>query len=182
MITETIKAYLQGAFHDGTSNRWHRTFRFCQKEKKWLEMIQKMFRSTGYQSWIYKEGKERNLYVLETTASFLREKKSPLSFSTSAEKEAYIRGYFDAEGGIPSQSSAQFYIQFSQKNRKELIELQTILRELGIESGRIHNPSVKIDPLYFRFFVSAKSFEQFMDIIFSWHPRKQVLLNLRMKI
>ena len=39
MIT-CYEAYLHGAFHDGTSNRFHKTFRFCQKEREWLEKIE----------------------------------------------------------------------------------------------------------------------------------------------
>ncbi len=123
MQSEIIEAYLHGAFHDGTRNRTHKTFRFCQKEREWLEMIQEMLKNLGIKSWIYKEGKERSLFVLETTAAFLRTKPSPASFKTSAEKISYLRGYFDAEGGIPKDLNHWFYIQLSQKIRKNLSKL-----------------------------------------------------------
>jgi intein-encoded DNA endonuclease-like protein len=32
----------------------------------------------------------------------------------------FIRGFFDAEGGIPSQSNYRFYIQLVQKNYEKM--------------------------------------------------------------
>lgn len=182
MKLELMQAYLYGAFHDGTISRLHRTFRFCQKEREWLEMIQNMLKESGFNSWIYREGNNRSLYILETTASFLNEKRLPTSFPTKAEKACYIRGYFDAEGGIPRDESHWLYIQLSQKNSVELQQLKTILEELGIKCGNVHIPSQRVDPNYFRFFISRSSHQDFIRIINSWHPRKQKILNLRMKI
>jgi len=182
MDSQSIQAYFHGAFHDGTSNRLHNTFRFCQKEREWLEMLRNLLERLGSRSWLYQEGSTRNLYVLETSARFLAEYKSPKSFQTQAEKISYIRGYFDAEGGIPSQNSSRFYIQFTQKNLPELLELKEILSEVGIESGRIHNPSVRVDPHYFRLFIASRSYENFVKVVNSWHPRKKPLLDSRMKI
>lgn len=145
-------------------------------------MIQDVLHSLGHHAWLYKEGKERNLFVLETAAKFLGAYRSPCSFLTSAEKIAYIRGYFDAEGGIPSRVSDRLYIQFSQKNCQELTELRQILKDLGIYSGKIHIPSVKVDPEYYRFFISSRSYKAFIQKINSWHPRKKPLLDIRMKI
>lgn len=182
MQLELMEAYLHGAFHDGTSNRLHRTFRFCQKEREWLEMLQSMLKENGFNSWIYREGKNRNLYILETTASFLNQKRLPDSFLTSAEKIGYIRGYFDAEGGIPRDTNHWFYIQLSQKNKPELQKLKALLEGLGIGCGKVHIPSHRIDPNYFRFYISRSSHQDFIRIINSWHPRKQKILNSRMKI
>ena len=173
---------MHGAFHDGTRNRLHRTFRFCQKEREWLEMLQDMLLKIGDKAWIYKEGKTRNLYALETTASFLKESVTPISLQTSEEKIAYIRGYFDAEGGVPSSATSQFYVQFCQKNQLELTQLKKILDDIGINSGKVHIPSAAVDSHYFRFFVSSSSHKKFIEVINSWHPRKQAILHSRMKI
>ena len=55
----------------------------------------------GSNSWIYKEGKDRNLYVLETVCKDLDFSFNPKRLTTKGEIIAYIRGFFDAEGGIP---------------------------------------------------------------------------------
>lgn len=177
-----LKAYLHGAFHDGTINRMHNTYRFCQKEFAWLESLKGMLVEIGCKSWIYKEGKDRNVYILETTASFLKNKIVPTDLETLEEKIAYIRGYFDSEGGIPQTSASWLYIQFTQKNEIELKQLKIILEEVGISCGKVHNPSRLVDSSYFRFFISRKSHRDFMRIVSSWHPRKSALISDRMKI
>lgn len=68
------------------------------------------------------------------------------------------------------------YIQFSQKNRQELEQIKIILKKLGIISGKVHNPSQKVDPNYWRFFISRQSHQKFIRIIGSWHPRKEKIL------
>jgi LAGLIDADG-like domain len=93
-----------------------------------------------------------------------------------------FRGYFDAEGGIPRNRDARFYVQFVQKNREDLARVQSFLNDLGIRCGRIHNPSFRVDPDYWRFYVLADSHENFIRHVGSWHSRKRSLLEARMKI
>jgi len=57
-----------------------------------------------------------------------------------------------------------------------------ILVSFGIHCGKVHNPSHRIDPDYWRFFISRKSHNDFAKIIGSWHPRKEKILEIRMKI
>ena len=175
------RAYLQGALHDGTYNRLHRTFRFVQKERHWLERLQSMFQAIGVKSWIYREGKNRNLHALETTAPFLQIHYDSKRLLERQEKIAYARGYFDAEGGIP-QNNGSFYIQFSQKNLNDIKGLRSIVVGLGIDCGVLHNPSIKKDPNYWRFFILRNSHKQFLKLIGSWHPRKELILCKRMVI
>jgi len=177
MNKKVIRAYLFGASHDGTFNQKHKTFRITQANKDWLKFLKKCFSKIGYRSWIYKEGKNRKVYALETKAI----PKLP-KLSIKAEKISYVRGYFDAEGGIPRKIDQWFYIQISQKSRTELLQIKEILEDLGIRCGKVHIPSVKIDPNYYRFFVSRKSHQDFARIIGSWHPRKKKIFKLRMKI
>ena len=177
-----LKAYLLGALHDGTYSSLHKTFRISQSSKKWLEMLQNMFSILGHKSWIYKEGKQRSVYVLETTASFLDMRFDPLSLSSLEEQLAYVRGYFDAEGGTPHSSHASLYIQICQKNRSEIEKVKFILQNAGIQCGKVHNPSKAVDPHYWRVYIRAVSHQEFMSKVSSWHPRKYALFQKRMMI
>jgi len=180
-VDEVIKAYLFGAIHDGTYNQKHKSFRFTQANIDWLKFIKRCLDKLGFKAWIYQEGKNRKVYALETTAPILKSKFNLLESSNKA-KLAYVKGYFDAEGGIPKTIKQWFYIQISQKNKPELQIVKKILEENGIKCGKIHIPSVKIDPNYYRFFVSRQSHKNFAKIIGSWHPRKRKIFKLRMKI
>ncbi len=53
------------------------------------------------------------------------------------------------------------------------------LRLLGVQCGRIHNPSVQRAPAYWRFYVLTASHRQFVQTTGSWHPRKRILLDER---
>ena len=88
------------------------------------------------------------------------------------ERSAFIRGYFDAEGGIPRNTADRFYIQLVQKDLADLTRVRTILEGIDIHCGRIHNPSINVDPDYWRFYVLAESHEDFIRSVSSWHPRK----------
>ena len=176
----TIKAYLLGAMHDATLNKGKR-YRFSQKGTEWLKLLQKLFKEIGYNSWIYKEGRNRDIYVLETLASFLDFSFNPMKLKRN-EKISYIRGFFDAEGGIPHKTKDRFYIQLVQKNKSKMLKIKNILSELDIKTGKIHNPSRKIDPNLWRVYVLSKSKNDFVDIIGSWHYRKINILRKRMMI
>jgi intein-encoded DNA endonuclease-like protein len=149
---------------------------------RWLNLLKDLLAATGQRSWIYKEGRDRSLYVLETTAKFLNLRFDPDELKSKRDKIAYVQGYFDAEGGIPRNSQDRFYVQSCQKNRTSLEKVKSVLEEIGIGCGKIHNPSAKIDPQYWRFFVKANSRNEFMRKINSQHPRKQKMLRERMKI
>ena len=176
-----IKSYLLGALHDGTFSS-NRRFRISQKGTEWLKILKKLFSKLGYNSWIYKEGADRDVYVLETLADFLDFKFNPLRLRGNKEKIGYIKGFFDAEGGIPKESKAEFYIQLVQKDRTKLEKLKKLLNDLGIETGKIHNPSKKVDPDYWRMYISANSQKRFVTKIGTLHPRKIKTLKKRMKI
>ena len=100
-----------------------------------------------------------------------------LILSTPSEKAAYARGYFDAEGGVPRGAASRFYVQFVQKDLNDLSQVRDVLLELGVSCGRLHNPSVRVAPDYWRFYVAGASHEVFIDVVGSWHPRKRVRLE-----
>jgi hypothetical protein len=175
-----MQAYLLGTLHDASLNKGKR-YRFTQKGEEWLLFLQSLFHEFGYKSWIYREG-TREVYTLETLALFLDFKFDPILLTSADEQASYIRGFFDAEGGIPHGIQAKFYIQLVQKDRSKVEKLKVMLANLGIETGKVHNPSVRVDPDYWRVFVSTKSHGDFAKIIGSWHPHKSRILRERMMI
>lgn len=160
------KAYLFGVLHDSTKTKY--TYRICQKESSFIQLISKGIKSLGYKSWVYREGKFRNLYVVEFSRKLLNE----VTLKSKTELIDYVRGYFDSEGGVPRSLKARYYIYFAQKNLEDLSKLRNYLLELDIECGVIHNPSRQADPNYFRFYVLRKSHEKFGELIGSFHPAK----------
>ena len=174
------EAYLQGALHDASRNKRTR-IRFVQKGTEWLEVLKNLLEQLGHKSWMYREGKEREVYALETTANFLDFTFDPTRLK-EREQAAYIRGFFDAEGGIPRNKQSKFYIQLVQKDPDKIAKLKALLTAMNISTGVIHNPSEKVDPDYWRIFVSTKSHRQFVKTIGSWHPRKYRALRERMMI
>ena len=175
-VRET-RAYLLGALRDGTFNRFHGTFRISQSDRRWLEALQVLFLKLGSRSWIYREG-SRNVWVVETTCRLDNGMGDP---SDPGEQASFARGYFDAEGGIPRNPEARFYIQLVQKDRTDLESLRQLLETLTIRCGRLHNPSVRMDPEYWRFYVLSSSHEDFIRRVGSWHPRKRLLLETRLE-
>ena len=180
MSEEEIIAYLNGALHDASLNKGRR-IRFVQKDFRWLKTLQVLLKNIGSNSWIYKEGKMRDLHVLETLCPKLDFKHDPLSLKSQQAQSAYVRGFFDAEGGVP-RTADRFYIQLVQKNYQKIAALKEILEAMGITSGKIHNPSKRVDPDYWRIFISARSQKLFASCIGSFHPIKAQILKDRMKI
>lgn len=178
---QVASAYLHGALHDSTYSVRHGTIRFAQADRQWLEHLRSLLRRLGCRGWIYREGRSRQVWVLETTAR-LDYSCDPLSLPSRAERAAYVRGYFDAEGGLPHNPDARLYISFCQKNRMSLYRVQQILQQLGIHCGVIHCPSVRADPDDWRFYVRADSLRLFAAQIGSWQAHKQSILERRMKI
>jgi hypothetical protein len=177
-----LEAYLQGALRDGTRSRAHGTHRIGQKDRRWLVLLRQILDVLGHRSWIYREGRTRHFWVLETTAPFLTTAFDASRIVEEPEALDYSRGYFDAEGGMPRDHSARLYFQFSQKDHCNLSNVRRILEYNRIECGRIHNPSLRVDPEYWRFYVRANSYDRFMRIVGSWHPRKCQQIRTRMKI
>jgi hypothetical protein len=71
----------------------------------------------------------------------------------------------------------RFYIYFAQKDLQDLNKVKNYLEELGIECGKVHNPSKRIDPNYWRFFIKASSYKDLAKTIGSNHPKKRYLLR-----
>src|SRR3990167_954025 len=149
------KAYLFGALHDGTERKL--TYRIVQKDLEYIEFLAKEIKNLGQKAWTYKEGKNRQLYVVEFSKTFLKRE----SLKSIQNKIDYIRGYFDTDGGVSRNPKVRYYLYFAQKNLKDLRQVKDWLEQLGIKCGSIHNPSKKVDPNYWRVFISVKSYEKF---------------------
>lgn len=171
---QITKAYLIGLLHDATERKT--TYRLATKSKKFAQIIKIGVIALGKNAWIYREGKNRDLWIVEFSKSFLK----GVTVKSLPEKTDYIRGYFDAEGGIAKSLKVRFYLYFCQKNLTDLMRVRTYLEKIGICCGEIHNPSKSVDPNYWRFFISVKSYKDFADKVGSLHPDKR--RYLRMKI
>lgn len=170
-LPKVTKAYLLGLLHDATERKF--TYRIGQKNKGFIQFLAREIKLLGRKAWFYKEGKNRNLWVVEFAKVLLKNTK----IKSKQEKIDYIRGYFDAEGGIAHSKTVRFYIYFAQKDPKDLREVKNYLKETGIKCGKVHNPSKKVDPNYWRFFIRAESYKDFARIIGSNHPVKSYLLR-----
>lgn len=120
------------------------------------------------------------MYVLETLCKELDFSFNPKNLSKE-EKVAYLKGFFDAEGGVPH-NGGRFYVQLVQKNLPKIELIKKLLIELGIKSGKIHNPSKRIDPDYWRIFILADSYKKFANLIGSLHPIKSDIFRKRVMI
>ena len=169
-----LLAYLHGAARDGTFNRRHGTWRITQSDQSWLRLLQRQISRLGRKAWLYREG-SRNVWTVETKLDL----SDPVTYGSRFERIAFARGYFDAEGGVPRAVSARFYVQYVQKDLRDLSRVRVLLEAEGISCGRVHNPSWRVDPGFWRFYVRAASLPRFATIVGSWHPRKREILNVR---
>jgi len=171
-----LAAYVRGSCHDGTRSR-SGTTRIGQKDVRWVELLRECIECAGDKAWIYREGKDRDYWVVETSARY-HERRCEVPDDPEA-KVAFIRGYFDAEGGIPRSARARFYLQIAQKDFTCLSSLHAAVEDVGIPCGALHQPSLAADPNYWRFGVRAAGFGDFAATISSWHPLKRGLLDDR---
>jgi len=167
------KAYILGALHDSTERKY--TFRISQKSLKYVELLADGIHCLDYNAWIYREGKNRNVFVVEFSKKVVLNK----AISTIDDKIDYIRGYFDTEGSVPRSLEARYYIYFAQKDYEDLHQLRNYIMDLEISCGKIHNPSKRVDPDYFRFYVLSRSFRDFGRVIGSWHPEKGKFVRMK---
>ena len=175
-----LEAYLQGALCDGTRSTGHATHRIGQSDVRWLHVLRDALALLGHRSWIYREGRTRSFWVLETSASFLDVKYDARALVGTRQGLDYVRGYFDADGGMPRSSSARLYLQFTQKSHTSLETVVSILESWQIRCGRVHNPSAAVDSDYWRTYVRSASTERFLLLVCSWHPRKRQQIETRM--
>ncbi|HBC72246.1 MAG: LAGLIDADG homing endonuclease [Candidatus Amesbacteria bacterium GW2011_GWB1_47_19] len=167
------KAYLMGIIHDATERKL--TFRIAQKSEEFLRYLSRELALSDIKSWIYKEGKTRQVWILE----FSKKHLTGIKIKSRKDKVDYLRGYFDAEGGIARNPNVRFYLYYCQKNFDEMVQVKTMLEDIGISCGKIHNPNRIKDPDFYRFYIRAKSYTDFARKIGSLHPEKMSLLRMK---
>lgn len=166
-------SYLLGVLHDATEGKY--TYRIGSKDKSFCKVLSSGIKNLGAKAWVYQEGKNRDFWITEFSKNLLKN----FQIKSQVDKIDYIRGYFDAEGGIARSNDVRYYIYFAQKDRLDLLKVKTFLEELSICCGKIHNPSKRVDKNYWRFFVSSKSYTDFARIINSSHPEKRKCLRMK---
>jgi len=92
-------SYFTGALRDGTFSSRHRTWRLAQRSQDWLFVVRIVLVQLGAHCWIYREGKGRSVWVLETC--FRPSRNRPPLLQSKAEDAAFIRGYFERRAGFP---------------------------------------------------------------------------------
>lgn len=167
-------SYLLGVLHDATKRK--STYRIATNSKAFGEILKRGIHNLGANVWMYGEGKTRDLWIVEFSQNLLK----GFTITSKQQKIDYIRGYFDAEGGVAKDPNIRYYLYFAQKDRSDIEQLRSYLESIGICCGKIHNSSKRVDPNYWRFYVSAKSYTDFAKFIGSSHPEKR--RYLRMKI
>lgn len=149
--------------------------RISQSSEDWRFVLKLVLAHLGAASWTYREG-SRDMHVIEST--YVTERCPPLN--SRGEVASFLRGYFDAEGGIPKNSNSRLYVQMCQKDLEDLTHVRDLATGLGVDCGVLHNPSKRVDPHYWRFFVRAHSLFDFFRLVGSWHPRKRALMDQRL--
>jgi intein/homing endonuclease len=158
--------YLLGVLHDATERKT--TYRIATNSEAFAKLLEAGIKELGMSAWVYREGRNRTMWITEFSKTLLKDTQ----IRTKQDQIEYLRGYFDSEGGIAKSSTVRYYIYFAQKNKSSLIEIKHYLTELGIKCGKIHNPSRMVDPHYWRFYLSASSYERFARMVGSNHPEK----------
>ena len=140
---KSLEAYLQGALRDGTRSVQHRTHRIGAAERDWLVLLKDILASAASAAGSTVRGQAG------TTGSSRPGRHSSIYRSMPADSLGlhagltYVRGYFDADGGMPVNPGARLYFQFAQSSRDSLRAVAANLEVWGIATGRIHNPSVR---------------------------------------
>lgn len=198
-------AYIIGALRDGcfTKNEKYYVYRIriYQKNKEWLEKVSDIFYNAFGKIPTIKHDKRDNVWCLILDSKSIFQKlvkisefpgnqrtwKLPKFISEASEeiKKEYIRGFFDAEGGVPhiekkEQEQKNIRIYFSQVSEEALIELKRLIEEFGIKCGKVSGPYFKKgfeNPTYGLRIHGISEVAKFSMIIGSLHPEKILRLN-----
>lgn len=195
-------AYLIGALRDGNLTEIPEQgiyrIRFYQKNNAWLQFIAEIIeREFGKKASFYFDERHA-VWCLSLTSKKVFQELSKLAEFTGDQstwltpsrilngsnevKEAYVRGFFDAEGSINSfekttlnipQKNIRIY--FAQANQPVLEEVRQIISESGIRCGSVCGPYVKKGTLTEMYALNIHGTFQvlkFYDSFGSSHPEK----------
>lgn len=194
MKIDEESAYLLGALRDATIDlreKKNYEIKIAQKDIRWLKLLQQLF-----EKYFQKLGRITN-HVNNTSILRINDKtivneiaeisemkvpqdnwETPLVIKNSPLpiQVAYLRGFFDAEGGLPKnpQTSKQKYLSLSQKNKESLEFLRNILIKMEFNPT---NLTICGKVWEFRL-TRKKDILKFIEEIGSWHPEKRERLKL----
>lgn len=198
MKLEKEFAYLLGALRDATVDfreKENYEIKIAQKDVKWLQLLQKFFEKYFHKSGritahvndtsiLRINGKTIVKEIIEISEIKIPqdswETPSIIKNSSLSMQVAYIRGFFDAEGGLPKNplKSNQKYLSLSQKNRESLVFLRNTLTKLGFQPT---NLTICGKVWEFRL-TRKKDIIEFIEKIGSWHYEKQKRLKLLKRV
>lgn len=199
-------AYILGAMRDGSfiRNKTYGIHRIMvyQKNKIWIERVSALFEiSFGKKPTIQKDNRDNVWSLMVNSVEIFRslvkigeyngnqkDWNTP-SFIIKAHpevKKEYIKGFFDAEGGVPHIEKRRIEpknirIHFTQSNKKCLEEIKQMIEFFGIKTGRVCGPYYKkgySDPIHRLKIHGISKVAKFNKIIGSMHPEKQIRLHI----
>ncbi len=195
-------AYLAGALRDGTviiRSGYDYEVKLAQKNYEWLELINGIFkRNFGKGGLIYRErrrsasGVIRMYYILRIFDKKVVDELMKLFDIVTPQTRwgtptvikyagidlvsHYVRGFFDAEGGLPRDPihAKQHYVSFDQANLEALAFVRDKLMQMGYRPTRITRTG---NIWQFRL-TRREDIMRFKNEIGSWHPEKKRRLDL----
>ena len=191
--------YLLGAMRDATVDfRKGKNYevKISQKTKQWLQLIQSIFNKEfgkegritrhmkGY--WILRiNDKQLVTKIIEISGIKIPQENwgTPEDIRNCSDKEtitSYIRGFFDAEGGLPRKIDidSQKYIIFSQKNKESLEFIRKKLQEIKIEPTNL----TRCGGVWEFRITKKKCIIEFIEVIGSFHQDKVEKFKILMGI
>lgn len=203
-------AYIIGALRDGCFTEIKENYiyriRVYQKDKKWILQLAEKFQWLFDKKPAIEFDNRKNVFnlrldskeiykVITKVAEYPGNQKqwnTPKWILKSPQKiqKEYVRGFFDAEGGIPHVEKREIKptnirVHFSQGNKKSLVELKKMINNFGIKTGSVCGPYFKKnykDPQYALMIHGIKEVTQFYQIFGSLHSLKIKRLSIIRKM
>ena len=177
-------SYLLGALRDASTDiRPGKNYevKIAQKDVKWLIYLQKLFKELFGEGGNLSRHGDYTILRITKKAAVLRIVEvseievpqdtwdTPTLLLQAAEeaKVSYVRGFWDAEGGLPK-TTRQTYISFDQKNRSALEFVRNILITKGFHPTNI---TLTGKCLQFRL-TRKKELARYFHEIGTFHPEK----------
>ncbi len=206
MSIEKEMAYILGAIRDGSFIRNDKNsiyrIRIYQKDRKWIETVSnKMEKLFGKKPTISLDNRD-HVWNLMVNSREIYEKVVAIGAYTGSQKtwavpeailsspsdtqKEFVKGFFDAEGGLPHVERAEIEpkdicIHFTQCNKRCLEDVMQMLHRFGLKTGRVCGPYYKkgfADPVYRLKIHGKREVTKFSHIIGSDHTQKQARLKL----
>jgi intein-encoded DNA endonuclease-like protein len=128
--------YLLGVMY-GDGSYCARIVRLCVKDSAFIERFASNLRILGYKKKIYKVLRNDGNFLLQVYSVNLKDFLASLTFEqlSQSQRIEFVNGFFDSEGYIGYNNRIKYrIISCFNTDKNLLIELQTFLKSIGIES------------------------------------------------